>query len=374
MINRSNELRSNNRNLIIREILTRERTSRQEIIRRTGLAPSTVSSITGELLEEGIICKSGSIGSPGTGRKTDLISRNGSHSRILVINLTFESSKIALVDLELNIVRSLDVNIRNFETENVVKVLEEQIAVFLGDADDWNIKAMVLTLPHYPYEKNRICELLFNKYSFPILTINNVEAMGMYDCNYLYSSADFRSLVYIFIGKGIGSAFFHQGELFTGENGYASDLGHVHITEQKLQCRCGRYGCLETVASEDSLSARLKEIEEMKGGELNDEVIFSLKKGIDQKNSEIQNLVGTMAEYMAEAILTVISLLDPQVIILTGRLMSLNPYYSNRLEDYLYRHSGRRSVYENPVRYQEYRPDSAVKGAALYGYLSVLNG
>jgi predicted NBD/HSP70 family sugar kinase len=228
-------------------------------------------------------------------------------------------------------------------------------------------------LPHYPYEKEVICEKLSENHKLPVLSINNVEAMGMFDSHYLYSTV-FQSLVYIYIGKGIGSSFFHKGELFVGENGYASDLGHIHITDKPLLCRCGRKGCLETVSSEDALLENMIEMGIIDKDHFEGDFVQILQEGIDRRDPGIQNLLSSMAGYMAEAILTVNSLLDPQAIILTGRILELNPFFSLRLQEQLYEKSGRRSLYSNTITFQKYRPDSAVQGAALYAFLTLYSG
>ena len=373
MVNRSNDLRENNRKTILKEILTQEQISRQEIIERTGLASSTVSSIMKEILAEDIIRKSGQVNSPGMGRKTDLFTKNGNHARILVVNLTFESSRIALVDLDLNIISAKEISIADFNTNNVVSVLRTEMAEYLEDSSS-HIQSIVLALPHYPYEKEQLKAQLCEKLPLPVYTINNVEAMGMYDSHYRYSEMSFNSLFYIFVGAGIGSAFFHKGNLLVGENGYASDLGHIHITDRAVSCRCGKSGCLETVSSEEALIQALMERGQMDTRRTGQELLSFLREGIDRRDEDVMELVGSAASYLAEAILTVNSLLDPQTIILTGRLIDLNPFFSHKLEESLYARAGRRSLYSNKLIYQSYKTDSTAKGAALYAFLTAYGG
>jgi len=371
MVNRSNDLRQHNREAILREILGREKISRQEIIEQTGLAPSTVSSIMKEILDENIIRKSGQLQSPGTGRKTDIFSRNGDHAQILIVNLTFESSKIGIVDLELKIRKERDITINNYETGNVGTRLIIEMKAEMNQSIE-NLQAIVLALPHYPYEKDQLKALIEKEFNLPVYTINNVEAMGMYDSMFLYK--DFNSLAYIFVGKGIGSAFFYKGRLLLGENGYASDLGHIHITDLPIKCRCGRSGCLETVASEDAMIQSILDLGILKERKTGEDLISYIQDQIDRRNEKIQELVGQSASYLAESILTIISLLDPQTIILTGRITDLNPFFSQKLEKYLYSKSGRRSLFSNKLIYQDFKPESAARGAALYAFLSAYGG
>jgi N-acetylglucosamine repressor len=373
MVNRSNDLREHNKKAIMKEILSHQQISRQRVIERTGLASSTVSSIIKEILDENILRKSGQLNSSGTGRRTDLFLRNGKHARILVANLTFESNRIALVDLELNLLAEKELPLKDFHTEKVAQALLEEMTPYLND-ESAHVQSIVLALPHYPYKKDLLKSLLCEKLDLPVFTINNVEAMGMYDSHYLYPETSFNSLFYIFIGKGIGSAFFHKGELLVGENGYASDLGHIHITDHPITCRCGRSGCLETVSSEESMIRSLLETEKLLERKTGGDLVSYLKTGIDKRDEEITGLVDRAANYLAEAILTVNSLLDPQTMILTGHLVELNPYFSLKMEESLYKKAGRRSLFDNKLIYQRYQPASTVKGAALYAFLSAYSG
>ena len=374
MVNRSNELREHNRHLILNTLLTSKSVSRQMLIEKTGLAPSTVSSIMQEIIKEKMLKKTGQINSPGTGRKTDLFEKNAAYSHALVINLTMENDSIALVDFELHITDERQLNITDYSTASAGKIILEEIHRYLK-ANTRSIEYIVLALPHYPYVKEDLLALLEESVSLPVYTINNVEAMGIYDNHYLYPESEMNSLFYIFVGRGIGSAFFHRGDLLIGANGYASDLGHIHITDNNTRCRCGRVGCLEAVASEESIIQSLLKEGFLKKRETGKDLIAFLKGAIEDRNDALLNLtIKAAASYLAEAILTVNSLFDPQVIILTGRLVELNPYFSHMLEESLLAKAGKRSLFHNKLIFQKYYPQSAIKGAALYAFLSALSG
>ena len=50
-----------------------------------------------------------------------------------------------------------------------------------------------------------------------------------------------------------------DGEMFLGENYVAGEIGHTIVSEGGRRCECGKYGCLQTYASENHLirNARL---------------------------------------------------------------------------------------------------------------------
>jgi predicted NBD/HSP70 family sugar kinase len=57
------------------------------------------------------------------------------------------------------------------------------------------------------------------------------------------------SLIAIKVGIGIGAGIVIEGEVFHGDGFGAGEIGHTVIEDDGAQCRCGRFGCLETVAS-----------------------------------------------------------------------------------------------------------------------------
>ena len=57
------------------------------------------------------------------------------------------------------------------------------------------------------------------------------------------------NLVAIKIGHGIGAGIVLGGELFEGDGFGAGEIGHTSVVDDGVECRCGRFGCLETVAS-----------------------------------------------------------------------------------------------------------------------------
>lgn len=62
-----------------------------------------------------------------------------------------------------------------------------------------------------------------------------------------------RSLIYIHWGGGIGGGIVINGNLITGNNGYAGEIGHAKISNLGPVCNCGSTGCLEAYLSEAAL-------------------------------------------------------------------------------------------------------------------------
>ena len=65
-----------------------------------------------------------------------------------------------------------------------------------------------------------------------------------------------RSLAYVAVGTGIGAGLVINGRLHRGDRGMAGEIGHVIVEPDGIPRRCGRRGCLETVAAGPFIARR----------------------------------------------------------------------------------------------------------------------
>lgn len=75
----------------------------------------------------------------------------------------------------------------------------------------------------------------------------NVAALGE---NWMGSGKGYNSIVMVTLGTGIGGGIIIDGNILTGANGAAGEIGHIVVNEQEIEaCNCGHYGCIEQYAS-----------------------------------------------------------------------------------------------------------------------------
>lgn len=55
------------------------------------------------------------------------------------------------------------------------------------------------------------------------------------------------------VDYGIGSSFVINGQIYRGMLNGSGQIGHTVFDRDGIACDCGRYGCLETVASLSAL-------------------------------------------------------------------------------------------------------------------------
>ena len=144
----------------------------------------------------------------------------------------------------------------------------------------------------------------------PLLAMENDAncfAVGEAFCGAAVGCKDF---IVLTLGTGIGSGIFVNGSLVTGAHGMAGEAGHISISEHRdLRCGCGSTGHLETLASADHIER--KAAREGLPGDFR-----SLWQMRNDKRADV--LISKALETMARGIASLIVVLDPEKIILSG--------------------------------------------------------
>ncbi len=157
----------------------------------------------------------------------------------------------------------------------------------------------------------------------PVATGNdaNVAALGEL---WLGVGSGKKNMVMVTLGTGVGGGIVIDGHPLTGANGAGGEIGHVCVNyEEKAQCGCGKYGCLEQYASATGIrrlaSERLKKDEQESVLRSRDhmsakEVFDALKQG-DKLSEEI---VEEFSEYLGKGLAVISAVVDPQIIVIGG--------------------------------------------------------
>lgn len=98
-------------------------------------------------------------------------------------------------------------------------------------------------------ETVEIAKLMRERYHLPCFVDNDVRSATKAEMLF-GSGRSSRHLIYINIGTGIAAGFVSDGQLITGGHCNAGEVGHSSSgLELKVPCECGRWDCVEPVAS-----------------------------------------------------------------------------------------------------------------------------
>jgi glucokinase len=157
------------------------------------------------------------------------------------------------------------------------------------------------------------------------------------------------SLLTIAIGTGIGGGLIVDGTLLHGHLGGTGEIGHLSVSLTGPACVCGGVGCLATYVAGNLIPDRAREwlgryrdsaVLSRAGGDparISAAVVFEAAAGGDPL---ARTVVDEACEALASAVVSVVNLLNPEVIVITGGVAaSLAP-----LRDDILRRARRRAL------------------------------
>ena len=187
----------------------------------------------------------------------------------------------------------------------------------------------VIFAPNLDWKDVPLKKELEKELGVPVFLENdcNVCALGVHEVEL---KAKPRNLVGIFLGTGIGGGLILEGNLYSGFNRTAGELGHMVLEVGGPKCGCGNKGCFEALASRTAIFRRIRDavkegqktiLTEMLGPELEDLRSGDLRKAIKRGDKFVEHVIEEAAEYTGIAVANVINLFNPEVVVLGGGLM-----------------------------------------------------
>ena len=182
----------------------------------------------------------------------------------------------------------------------------------------------------------------FNK----LIYIDNDARMHAYGEFNFGAGKGYKDAIIIHWSWGLGLGIIVNGQLYSGNKGFAGELSHIPMIENGDLCICGKRGCLETIASSNTIMKRVMQgfadneisslINQFKDNPEKvtpEDVINAARQG-DEFCISILNEIG---KAMGKGLAYIIQLLNPEVIVLSGPLSKARQYVLSPIQQSLNR-------------------------------------
>lgn len=129
------------------------------------------------------------------------------------------------------------------------------------------------------------------------------------------------------VSAGLGMGIVSGGRFVEGAHGFAGEIGHICIRAGGRLCGCGHRGCLETIATDTAL---LKTYSERVGRTASmEELIAAVRAG----DHCMEDAITEAADALGYAVSLVVNILDPQAVLLYGRMLDLDDHLIDRIRE-----------------------------------------
>ncbi len=354
MVIDKHSIRKQNRSVIIEQIISNQPISRVELSKLTNINKATVSEIIKELLDNELIEEVGVGNSTSAGgRKPTMLQMNYKAGLCVAIDLGATYIAVSLfyingIRIYLNIHRELEINSQNAVShiENVIHEVESIKADSIYGITGITIAVHGITLNNkiifssqYDLDKIDFKKEISERFKYPIYIENEANLTALAENTF---SSTHKNLVCLSIHTGIGVGIINNGDLYTGMNGMAGEIGHTILFPDGKPCRCGNHGCLELYCSESSI---LEQYEEITG--ITNATPDILQKAYYEGEKAAATLSTQMSKYLAIAINNTVVSYSPDVVYINSPIIFRIPEMINQIQDFMQSFFSRNIIIKN---------------------------
>ncbi len=176
----------------------------------------------------------------------------------------------------------------------------------------------------------------------------------------------------LFVGTGVGLGVVAHGKLVEGQDGLASEFGHVRFdaSPDARACNCGQKGCIEAFLGGTHLPARLREVARSRGIESPLLSRDDLNSSVIEQEAQAEEpaavaLWEDSAVKLAWAMGAVLMTFNPKVLVLGGGVLSTAPSLAERAKALLPDFAWESFRANTEIRTTLLGDDAGILGAAL---------
>lgn len=334
---------------LIKNLYVKGSNTAGEICNEVGISLPTVNSLLSDLMSSGEIIKHGRAESQG-GRKPDLYKLTENSFFIISIDINKFRIRTAIYNSnnqQVSTPETLKITLNNEQDtfEQLIDFVQNHINS-TGIPSE-KIIAAGISMPglidsinginhtYLKFGQKSLVEKFENRLGLKVFLENDARAMTLAEFKFGHNE-EYKNVLGIFIGWGIGLGIIIDGKIYQGASGFAGEFSHSPIFESReVTCTCGKKGCLESVASgtaivrmakqaiesdQDSILARMAR---ENNSEIEPYLVVDAALAGDQRAITILSEAGLD---LGRGISILIQLLNPELIIIGGSVAEAKQY------------------------------------------------
>lgn len=311
--------------------------SRIQIAELSQLAPASVTKITRQLIERGLIKEVDQQASTG-GRRAISIVTETRYFHTVGVRLGRNDATVMLFDLsgktlaqgeyplpeqtQDTLEQALFAAISHFIDQNERKIRELiAISVILpGLVDPAN--GIVRYMPHIAVNEWPLVSALQRHFNVSSFVGHDIRSLALAE-HYFGASRDCDDSILVRLHRGTGAGIIANGRVFLGSNGNVGEIGHIQVDPLGERCHCGNFGCLETIAANDAIENRVRHLlAEGYPSVLTPESckISLICQAAMQGDALAREVIEYVGRYLGKVIAISINLFNPQKVVLAGEV------------------------------------------------------
>ncbi len=321
-------LQDGNLQLLLELLRMHPNATRQDLSDLTGLSPSGISKLVGFLITKGLVVEH-VVTTGAKGRRAISLRLNAESVYTVGVRLARNYIKCGLFNFNGDIVYQKREEVRSKQLSETKRTLSNLIKNTLQEAV--RKKAAVYGIgisapgPLFSYDGRLALTSNYPEWQgfsikhycedeFGLKTVvehdANVSVLAEKWCG---KGKNCENLIYVVADRGVGAGIYYKGQIYTGHQNVAGEIGHTTIDYSGEKCECGNKGCLEMYCSSTAVLNQAKELWPADSNSLTVARVAHLATAGDK---QAHNLLITAGTFLGIGLTNLINTYNPEMIII----------------------------------------------------------
>ena len=362
-------MRSNNKRQIVELLRKSGALTKKEIAQQLGVSITTVATFITDLINEDRILPSGNAESTG-GRKSELYHLNPEASYVIGVDLQVDRLVILLINLEGGILGTEEIKHTGTDEWQIASTLYRTIlrisestripiskiaGIGVGVPGIVNHQTGFIEFaPNLGWKNVNLAPLI--PLNLPVIVENEANAAAIGEANFGVAQ-ERANMIYISVGLGIGAGLILKNHLYYGHNFLAGEFGHMTISPNGLPCRCGKKGCWEVYASNSAALNLYRHYSKTALDSYEDLLTAFLRN-----EPVATRVINETTDYLGLGIANLINGLNPEMIIIGGKITEAESFIQHRLLKEIKKHCFEYSYRSVEIKFSQLKNKAAALG------------
>jgi glucokinase len=179
-------------------------------------------------------------------------------------------------------------------------------------------------------------------------------------------------MLFVTMGTGVGGGLVFDGRVWTGQSGYAGEIGHIQADARGVACGCGSWGCVETIAGVPGWERRARTALPGRDSVLQNEALLdpaTIVAAARQGDALAVDLVDEATRAVGMGIAAALNLLNLDRVVIGGGVSRAGHILLERIVDHVRQRTFAHVFADASFRLAELGADAGVVGAARVALL-----
>ncbi|WP_406130889.1 ROK family protein [Streptomyces sp. NBC_00989] len=348
--------------------------TRLEVARRAGLSAAAVTKAVRPLMEAGYLAEGADQDAPpALGRPANLVRVDGGRALFIGVKVTGDEIIGVLTDLCCRIRVARHVPLTDHDPKAVLSTIADLAQELRTEADDLGIRVLGLGLavsgdvdrgegvvrysPFLEWRDVPLAELAAMTTGLPVTVDNDVRALTVAE-QWFGAGAGLTDFAVVTVGAGIGCGLVVHGRVVAGAYGVAGEIGHVVVDPAGPLCHCGNRGCVEAIAGDAAIVARVREVTGVQVADTAEALALA-----HRGDAGAREVYARAGEAIGRGIATVVNLFGPERVIISGEGLAAYDLFAEQIRDSFtaaaFGSAARCDVHTRPLPFDEWARGAA---------------